>query len=116
MCSHRASSGAHSVYAVCAPRASRSLPQRLGAFDSLALATVVHGLPEIGTALNIEPEVRRVAEYPRKDQGGRRRHCPPAIAELIHVLALHSHGRGKRGLRESERSHELLHENLSDRG
>jgi hypothetical protein len=37
------------------------LAQRLGAPDPLALARAVHGLPQVGPPLHVQPEVRRVA-------------------------------------------------------
>jgi hypothetical protein len=90
--------------------------QRLRTLDPLALPGTVHRLPQIAAPLHVQPEVGAVAEYPREDQCGRRRHGPAIIAQLVDVLPLDAHRLGKRGLRQPHRLHELLDKDFTNRG
>lgn len=82
-----------------------------GAVDSLALGW---GVPEIGTALDVEPEVRGVAEDAGEDAGGGGGDGAALIAEFVDVLARDAHGFGEGGLGEVEERQEFFDEDFAD--
>ena len=49
---------------------SGGVDEGFGAVDSLAFRWGVEGIPEVGAALVVEPEVRGVAEDAGEDEGG----------------------------------------------
>ena len=84
--------------------------------DPLALARTVHRLPQVGAPLDVQPELRTVAENAREDKRGRGRDGPAVVAQLVDVLALDAHRCGECSLCQSERLHELLGESFANRG
>lgn len=46
--------------------------------------------PQVIAPLHVESEVRPVAEDTRQGEGGRRRHVPAVVAQLVDRLALHA--------------------------
>ena len=76
----------------------------------------VHRFPQIAAPLHVQPEIGAVAEHAGEDERGRRRHVPAVVAQLVDVLALHAHRLGQRALGQPQRLHELLDQNLADRG
>ena len=59
-------------------------------------------VPEIGTSLDVEPEIRGVAKDAGKDQGGAGGDGAAVVAQFIDVLAGDTHGLGEGGLGEVE--------------
>ena len=75
----------------------------------------MYRFPQIASPLHIEPEIRTVAEHAGKNERRRRGHVAPIVAQLIDVLALHTHGFGQRALGQADRLHEFLNQNFADR-
>src|SRR5216684_5632352 len=73
---------------------SRRGTERSRAFDSLALAWIIHRLPQLAAPLHVEPKVGAVAEHAREDERRRRRHVPAVVAQLVDMLALNAHRLG----------------------
>ena len=73
----------------------------------------MHRLPQVGPALDVQPEVRAVAEHAGEDESGRRSYGAPIVAKFIHVLARHAHSLGQGRLSQAHWPHELLDEYLA---
>jgi hypothetical protein len=83
---------------------------------TLALLRAVHRLPKIAAPLHVEPEIRAVAEHTDEDERRCGCHAAPTVAKLVHMLALHAHGCGERGLRQLHGLHEFLNQDFADAG
>src|SRR5947208_1083680 len=84
------------------------------ALDAFALTRRVHRLPDVASALHVEPEVGTVAEHAGKDESRWGCHSPAVVAQFVDVLALHTHGLCQRALGKTHRLHEFLSQNFSD--
>lgn len=92
------------------------LVEPLGTRDSLAFARRVYGVPEILTALDVEPEVGGGAEDFGENQRGRRGDGAASGAEFVDVFALDAHGGSERSLGEVEREQEFFGEDFAGGG
>jgi hypothetical protein len=74
-----------------------------GALDALAALGRIQGLPQVATALHVQPEISAVAKYARQHQGSISRYRAPVVAQLVDVLAWHAHRLGEVPLCQVER-------------
>lgn len=88
--------------------------QRLGAGDALALLGRMRGFPQIAAALQVQPKLRTVAEYARKNKRRRRSDGPAVVAEFIDMLALDAHRSRERALSKPHRRDEFLGQDFAD--
>ena len=73
----------------------------------------MHRFPQIAAPLHIQPIIRAVAEHAGKDERGRSGHVATVVAQLVDVLALHTHRFGQCALRQAHRVHEIFAHSLA---
>ena len=78
----------------------RSL-QRSCALDAFTFTRRVGGLPKVGAALHVEPEIGTIPEDASEDERCWRGHAAAPITEFIDMLPLPAHRFGQGGLRQA---------------
>ena len=76
----------------------------------------MEGVPQVGPALRVEPEIRSVSEDSGEDERGRRSNRTALVTELIDMLAGDPHRFGEAGLGKAQGLHELLDEDFANTG
>src|SRR6185437_2783790 len=85
--------------------------QRLNPIDGPL--QLLSGVPQVDSALRIEPELRRIPKEPREANRHLGTHRPTLAEQLIHGLPRHPRGFGERGDREPVVRHKVLTQHLA---